>query len=133
MEQQDLAYTQGIRKRIVENFIKPDKLDQDLKALTLVQKLLKDIDSQVISVARLKADENNAKSQQRTNELIAQTLLAIAPDALKHDLADAVCPTTAGEELGERTYVAGEMDSGTKPETIDEFNARRAAELENKQ
>lgn len=77
LEDQELEYTRGLRRRMVEKLTENNHLPVDPKEVSALAGVLSDMDRQSISIKRIKADEQNSKQNGEAAAIVAQMLMQL--------------------------------------------------------
>jgi len=126
--EETLAYSQNIRKRVVDNFIK-ETIPNDPKDIEIVLKALKDMDTTAINDRKNNIDERNADSSKEVAEAMREMVLMQQnrnpfernPDG---SVEHVPVPEANPEKLGEHELVDGEEEIGVISETSSDFMKR---------
>lgn len=78
-EVQQLAFTQGVRRKIVNSLFKEDKLPGDPVEQATLMKALEGMDRQVLSRAKIRTDDKTGQTAKQTTSLIAELLMRTSP------------------------------------------------------
>ena len=124
--EETLAYSQGVRKQIVEQFTK-DKITTDTAELGIVLKALKDMDVTAIENKRANTEEKNSDSSRRVAEAMYE-FIKIAqnenPFKVKEGSSVGRIPEIDITQLGEHEIPAGMLDVEVQIEEANDFIAR---------
>lgn len=138
---QTLAYSQDIRKRIVDEFVGDGRVPNDPKELNVVLKALGDMDKTALMDRKNEIDQGNADSSKQVAEAMSEFILMqqnrnpfqrSSDGALIEQVpnGNTVTPEVDVEKLGNYELVAGEDEIGVITESYKEFMARMEKEKE---
>lgn len=120
-EEASLAYTQGIRKRIVDDMTKTGiPTDKGEKVVLLAT--LSDMDKQTLTLKRIKSDDKNATGNAQAISLISELLGKVSPKQLEQNDQSRVPPELEHSE--QIVTVEGETVSGTTSMDYNTFSKK---------
>lgn len=129
--EETLAYTQSLRKDVVDNLVSPEDGSPpvgDKEKLDFMLRTLKDMDSTALNDRKNTIDRDNADSSKTVAEAMQQFLVMQGnsnPFERRTDgSAPAVIPDADPEKLGEQSLVEGEGETGVIEETSASFMER---------
>jgi len=126
-DDQQLAFTQELRRKLVEQFMQEGKFPNDPKMLTILLGALKDYDRVTLTLKRIDSDNNVADAdRQALAQFHALSARLGSKDLARSDIpADATQegPSTPIDEndLPNVILVEGELTQGLDPVNYDHF------------
>lgn len=111
-EERSLEYTQGVRKRIVDELTEKG-IPQDKGILIAVLHTLDGMDRQTLGKMRIKTDDKAATSQAAAAGMVAQILTQMNPKQLERHDPTRLAPTL-GKEFEDVELIEGETAGGTQ-------------------
>lgn len=107
-----LAYVHNKRKMVIDHLTKDNKCPVDRDDVKLLLTALKDMDSKVISVKRIKVEEKQNSNQEQAAGMLARLLaLTSSSKPFRSDAPVERILPVLGSEVPEPVLVAGETDT----------------------
>ena len=123
-DDQDIDYTQSIRKQIVSAITSDGdytKLANDDDRVKILLTTLKDMDQAALGRLRIKSDNDNVDKLIQSKAMVTDILAQFNPNQVSIDGSVNRNKRSFDEEDGNRDYVEGEMSVGISQRTFNEF------------
>lgn len=114
-----LELTQSTREMIVKTFISDGKIPDDVSSRTMLMQALDGLDRTTLGKAKIKAEDQAAKSNQDITQMMGRLLYAFNPSNVGQT---APVERKLETDISIRT-VPGEMDLGMQTLTQDSLNS----------